>query len=74
MPEAYCQKFRSHVKAASQPFVEFAREKKALFDKWCLSSGIYTLQLQELILLEDFKAFVPENIVVYLNKQNVLVI
>lgn len=75
MPEAYCQKFWSHVKAASQTFVEFAREKKALFDKWCLSSGISSLdQLQELILLEELKACVPENVVVYLNEQKVNVI
>lgn len=71
VPEAYRQKFRSHVKAASQTHVEFAREKKALFE-WCLFSGISTLvQLQELILLEDFKACVAENVVVYLNEQKV---
>lgn len=72
VPEAYRQKFRSHVKSARQTFVEFAREKKTLFDKWCLSSGITTFeQLQELILLEDFKMCAPENVVVYLNEQKV---
>ncbi len=75
VPEAYRQKFRSHVKAASQTFVEFSSEKKALFDKWCFSSGISTLdQLRELILLEDFKACVPENVVVYLNEQKIHVL
>lgn len=50
------------------------REKKALFDKWCLSNGISSLeQLQELILLEDFEACVQEN-VIYLNKQKVHVL
>lgn len=75
VPEAYRQKFRSHVKSARQTYVEFAREKKTLFDKWCLSSGITTFeQLQELILLEDFKTCAPENVVVYLNEQKVQVL
>ncbi len=72
VPEAYRQKFRSHVKTAKQTFVEFAREKKTLFERWCLSSGIMTLdQLQELVLLEDFKGCIPENVVVHLNEQRV---
>lgn len=72
MPEAYRQKFRSHLKTAKQTYVEFAREKKTLFEKWCLSSGIMTLdQLQELLLLEDFKSSIPENIVVHLIEQKV---
>ncbi len=33
VPEAYCQKFRRHVKIPSQTFVEFAREKTTLFEK-----------------------------------------
>ncbi|KAL1275958.1 hypothetical protein QQF64_035581 [Cirrhinus molitorella] len=72
VPEAYRQKFRACSKTAKQTFVEFAREKKALFEKWCLSTKIATLEdLQELILLEDFKNCLPENIVVYLNEQKV---
>ncbi len=72
VPEAYRQKFRSHAKTARQTYVEFAREKKALFEKWCFSSKISTfVQLQELILLEDFKACVPESVVVHLNEQKV---
>ncbi len=38
VPEAYRQRFRSHKKLFSQTFVEFAREKHILFDKWCTSS------------------------------------
>lgn len=73
VPEAYRQKFRRHEKTARQSYVEFAREKKVLFDKWCASSKITTLeQLQELILLEDFKNCVPENLVVHLNEQKVV--
>ncbi len=40
VPEAYRQKFRSHAKTANQTFVEYAREKGVLFDKWCQSSKI----------------------------------
>ncbi len=72
VPEAYRQKFRACSKTAKQTFVEFAREKKALFEKWCLSTKITTLEdLQELMLLEDFKNSLPESIVVHLNEQKV---
>ncbi len=40
--------------------------------KWCFSIKITTLeQLQELILLEDLKNCVPENLVVNLNEQKI---
>ncbi len=72
VPEAYRQKFRAWLKQAKQTNVEFAREKKNLFEKWCLASKVTTYEeLQELILLEDFKTCVPENVVVYLNEQKV---
>lgn len=70
VPEAYRQKFRKHVKNPSQTFVEFAREKTTLFEKWCTASKITTLeQLKELILVEEFKNCISEKIVVYLNEQ-----
>lgn len=72
VPEAYRQKFRSCSKSAKQTFVEFAREKKALFEKWCLSTKITTIEeLQELILLEDFKNCLPDGVVMHLNEQKV---
>lgn len=72
VPEAYRQKFRACSKAAKQTFGEFAREKRTLFEKWCVSTKVTTLdELQELILLEDFKNSLPENIVVHLNEQKV---
>lgn len=72
VPEAYRQKFRSHAKTAKQTYVEFAREKRTLFEKWCFSSRITTLEhLQELILLEEFKNCVPESVEVHLNDQKV---
>ncbi len=56
VPEAYRQKFRRRVKIPSQTFVEFAREKTTLFDKWCDASKVTTFdQLKELLLVEDLK-------------------
>lgn len=72
VPEAYRQKFRVHAKSERQTHVEFAREKRVMFEKWCLSSKATTFeQLQELILLEDFKTCLPEGVVVHLNEQKV---
>ncbi len=72
VPEAYHQKFRAHAKSARQTHVEFAREKRVMFEKWCLSSKTTTFeQLQELILLEDFKTCLPEGVVVHLNERKV---
>ncbi len=36
-PEAYCQHFRSCVKLAHHTYVEFAKQKESLFDRWCTS-------------------------------------
>ncbi len=72
MPEEYKQKFRSHARTAKQTYVEFAREKRTLFEKWCFSNRVTTLeQLQELILLKEFKNCVPECVLVHLNNQKV---
>ncbi len=72
VPEAYRQHFRNHRKNPGQTFVEFAREKCVLFDKWCTSNKVSDFQaLRELILLEEFKSCIPDRIVVYLNEQKV---
>ncbi|KAL1266443.1 hypothetical protein QQF64_002118 [Cirrhinus molitorella] len=72
VPEAYRQKFRGHKKNPSHTFVEFAREKSLLFDKWCTATKSEDFDsLRELILLEEFKGCLPERVVVYLNEQKV---
>ncbi|CAI5691564.1 unnamed protein product [Oreochromis niloticus] len=72
VPEAYRQKFRNVKKSATQTYVEFAREKKTLFDKWCHATKVKTLDdLRELVLLEEFKSQLPEKVVTYLNEQKV---
>lgn len=70
VPEAYRQRFRNHRKMPNLTFVEFAREKGILFDKWCVASKVNDFSsLRELILLEEFKNCLPERVVVYLNEQ-----
>lgn len=70
VPEAHRQKFRNHTKASKQTFVEFVHEKKAMLEKWCVASEATTLaRLQELIMLENFKSCLPENLVLHLNEQ-----
>lgn len=70
VPEAYWQKFRNLVKTPNQTFVEFAREKANLFDKWCAVNKVNTFDLlKELILLEECKNCLTEKIVVYFNEQ-----
>ena len=72
VPEAYQQKFRKHAKSYNQSFVEFARDKTTLFDKWCSACKVTTFeQLKELLLLEEFKNCIADRIVVYLNEQKV---
>ncbi|XP_058610941.1 uncharacterized protein LOC131526610 [Onychostoma macrolepis] len=72
VPEAYRQRFRSHKKNSNQSFVEFAREKSVLFDKWCISSKANDFKdMRELILLEEFKNCLSERVVTYLNEQKV---
>ncbi len=59
VPEAFRQRFRSCSKSVKQTFVEFAREKIILFEKWCFAIKITTFEeLRELVLLEDFKSCV----------------
>ena len=73
VPEAYRQKFRNHKRANGQTFVEFAREKGVLFDKWCSANEVKNSfeSLRQPVLLEDFKGALPERMVMFLNEQKV---
>ena len=55
MPEANRQKFRAYKKYESQTYVEFAREKEDLFDKWLTSKKVENNfdKLRQLLLLEE---------------------
>lgn len=72
VPEAYRQRFCSHKKLSTQTFLEFARDKAALFDRWCTASQVANfVELRELILIEEFNRSLPERVVIYLNEHEV---
>lgn len=42
---------RNHKKFPNKTFVEFARDKESLFDKWCVASKVTTMEgMRELVL------------------------
>nr|XP_005745554.1 PREDICTED: uncharacterized protein LOC102192742 [Pundamilia nyererei] len=56
VPEAYRQRFRGLKRVQGQSFLDFAREKSVLFDRWCVSSKATDLaSMRELMLVEEFK-------------------
>ena len=72
VPEAYRQKFRSYKKFDSQTYVEFAREKEDLFDKWLTSKKTDNNfdNLRQLMLLEEFKQCVHLDLKNTFRRQN----
>ena len=73
VPEAYWQKFRKTTKEENQTYVEFARMKERLFDRWCTSqnvNGEYA-KLRQLLLLEEFKNCLPSEVKTYLDEHKV---
>lgn len=72
VPEHYRQRFRTTKKPAFQTYVEFAREKGILFDRWIEACKVTDYNsLRELMLIEEFKNCVSERTALYLNKQKV---
>ncbi|VDI56774.1 Hypothetical predicted protein [Mytilus galloprovincialis] len=73
VPEAYRQKFRSYKKFDSQTYVEFAREKEDLFDKWLTSKKTDNNfdNLRQLMLLEEFKQCVHSELKTHLDDKTV---
>ena len=71
VPEAYRQKFRNCCKQESQTHVEFAHEKEVYFDRWCNSREVGTdfEKLRQVILIEEFKRCVRDDIKTYLDEQ-----
>lgn len=71
--EAYRQKFRGWRKTANQTHVKFARDLALHFNRWCRAVNVDTFQsLCDLIVLEQFKQAVPDNIATYINERNVI--
>ena len=71
VPEAYRQKFRNLERNGSKTYVQFAQEKEQLFDRWCLSenAGKDYKCLRELMLLEEFKRCLSNDIRTFINEQ-----
>jgi len=71
IPEAYRQKFRKLRRVEGQTYVEFARQKETLFDRWCRARNIDTLaKLRDLILIEEFKKSTSVELRVFLDERN----
>ena len=72
VPEVYRQKFRNSKKSDSQTYVEFARTKENLFDRWCTSKEVQNDfgRLRQLMLMEEFKNCLSSEIKTYLDEQN----
>lgn len=72
VPEAYRQHFRRLELAQGQSYLDFAREKARLFDRWCAASQVNDVgSVRELMLVEDFKNSVPKSVALYLSEQRV---
>ena len=71
VPEAYRQNFWNCKLKDKQTYIEFARDKEALFDRWCTSKEVAKdfEKLRQLILLEEFKSCLPSNIKTYVDEQ-----
>ncbi|XP_066958949.1 uncharacterized protein [Macrobrachium rosenbergii] len=73
VPEAYRQNFRQLRKTQDQTYREFARNKERLFVEWCESRSVDTKEdLKQLILLEDFKENLPDEIKTHLEEKQVV--
>ena len=73
VPEAYRQKFRNCKKDSNQTYVEFARSKEQLFDRWCCSKKIdqnYD-KLRQLMLVEEFKRCIQSDVKTFLCEKQV---
>lgn len=72
VPEAYRQKFRNSRKVEGQTFIEFARQKEVLFDRWCRAKNVNSFEkLRQLVLVEDFKRCTFNDLKTYLDEKQV---
>ena len=71
VPEAYRQKFRNCEKLSNQTYVECARSKEQLFDRWCHSQKVDKShdKLRQLILIEEFKRCFHSDVRTFIDEQ-----
>lgn len=72
VPEVYRCKFRKTRKTPNQTYIEYAREKKDLFEQWLRSKNVTDFEhLTELILLEEFRESIFEDVSAYILEKDV---
>lgn len=72
VPEAYRQRFQTWRKGDKQTHLEFVRDLTAHFTCWCSALKVDTFeQLCDLIVLEQFKNSIPENVATYVGDHKV---
>ena len=73
VPEAYRQKFRKLKRQPGHTFVEFAREKELVLDRWYRSLKIEKNyeNLRQLLLLEEFKNSIHPDVKSHLDEHKV---
>uniref|UniRef100_A0A3B4TE40 Gypsy retrotransposon integrase-like protein 1 n=1 Tax=Seriola dumerili TaxID=41447 RepID=A0A3B4TE40_SERDU len=72
VPEAYRQRFRTWKKVDNQTHLEFARDLTGHFTRWCSALKVKTFDdLCDLILLEQFKNSISENIAQHISDHKV---
>ena len=71
VPEDYRQKFRIFEKLGCQTYVEFARSKKLLFDRWCHSQKVDKDhdKLRQFIFIEEFKSCIHSDVRTFIDEQ-----
>ncbi len=73
VPEAYRLQFRDTMKTDKETHVEFAHQKQVAFDRWCSSKKVEKSfeDLRQMILIEEFKNSLPNNVRIYLEENKV---
>ena len=73
VPEAYRQKFRNYKKDDKQTYVEFANQTEVYFDRWCSAKKVVSdyEKLRQIVLIEQFKRCVHDDLKTYLDEKNV---
>lgn len=71
IPEAYRQKFRNCRSLEGHTYVEFAKEKETLFDRWRISKEIDQDfgKLRQLVLIEEFKRCIAPEVRTHLDER-----
>ena len=72
VPETYRKLFRNCKKKDECTYIEFAQQKEMLFDRWCKSRNVNSIEkLRQLILVEEFKRCSKSEVHTYLDEKNV---